>query len=95
VEKGQSSDRAEQALAAFAEAITRPETRRLFENNEVSLEDMIKEQGADAGDLPDNVRSFLNDLSSEEMRLLSTLHATLVEGGFADPAQSAYTLAKF
>ena len=37
MEKG-SSKRADRALAAFAAAISSPENRRLFENNEVSLD---------------------------------------------------------
>jgi hypothetical protein len=98
VAKEGSSKRADRALAAFASAISIPETRRLFENNEVSLEKMIKDQdgGADAGDLPESVRSFLNNLTSEEMRLLARLQETLTDAGFvAEPRDAAFTIAKF
>jgi malate synthase len=97
VEKG-SSKRADRALAAFAAAISSPEIRRLFENNEVSLDKMIKDKDgeADAGDLPESVRSFLNNLTSEEMRLLSRFGETLVNAGFvASPTEAAFTIAKF
>jgi hypothetical protein len=97
VEKG-SSKRADRALAAFAGAISSPENRRLFENNEVSLEKMIKDKDgeADADDLPESVRSFLNNLTGEEMRLLSRFEETLVNAGFvASPTEAAFTIAKF
>jgi hypothetical protein len=97
VEKG-SSKRADRALAAFAGAISSPENRRLFENNEVSLEKMIKDKDgeADADDLPESVRSFLNNLTGEEMRLLSRFEETLVNAGFvASPTDAAFTIAKF
>lgn len=91
-----SSERADRALEAFASAITRPETRRLFENNQVSLEQMISDGGADADDLPASVRAFLDNLSSEEMRLLARMNETLVNAGFvASPQQAAFTIAKF
>jgi hypothetical protein len=93
-----SSKHADRALAAFAAAISSPETRRLFENNEISLEKMIKDKdnGADADALPQEVRSFLNNLTSEEMRLLSRFEETLVNGGFvASPTDAAFTIAKF
>jgi hypothetical protein len=97
VAKG-STKQADRALAAFAGAISSPETRRLFDNNEISLEKMIndKDKDADAGDLPEEVRSFLNNLTSEEMRLLSSFEATLVNSGFvASPTDAAFTIAKF
>ena len=97
MEKG-SSKRADRALAAFAAAISSPEIRRLFENNEVSLEKMIKDKDgeADADDLPESVRSFLNNLTGEEMRLLSRFEETLVNAGFvASPTEAAFTIAKF
>ena len=93
-----SSKRADRALAAFAAAISSPETRRLFENNEISLGKMIKDKDdkADADDLPESVRSFLNNLTSEEMRLLSRFEETLVNAGFvASPTDAAFTIAKF
>jgi hypothetical protein len=94
----QSVKRADRALSAFAGAISSPETRRLFENNEISLEKMIKDKDdkADASDLPEPVRSFLNNLTSEEMRLLSRFEQTLIGAGFvASPEDAAFTLAKF
>jgi hypothetical protein len=97
VERG-SSKRADRALAAFAAAISSPENRRLFENNEVSLEKMIKDKDgeADADDLPESVRSFLNNLTGEEMRLLSRFEETLDNAGFvASPEDAAFTIAKF
>jgi hypothetical protein len=93
-----SSKKADRALAAFASAISTPETRRLFDNNEISLEKMIKDKdaGADADELPEEVRSFLNNLTSEEMRLLSNFQETLVNAGFvASPEEAAFTIAKF
>jgi hypothetical protein len=93
-----NSNRADRALAAFAGAIASPETRRLFENNEVSLEKMIKDkdEGAKADDLPPTVRDFLNNLNGEEMRLLSRMQDTFVDAGFVcSPEQSAFTIAKF
>jgi hypothetical protein len=42
------------------------------------------------------VRSFLNNLTSEEMRLLSRFGETLVNAGFvASPEEAAFTIAKF
>jgi hypothetical protein len=92
------------ALAAFAEAIGRPETRRAFEKNERSLEDILQDKGASGNDLPDSVRAFLDDLSAEEMRLLAHFQVTMVEAGFYEEvpsedmptdAMSGRTLAKF
>jgi hypothetical protein len=93
-----NSNRADRALAAFAGAIASPETRRLFEKNEVPLAKMIKDEDADADadDLPKSVRDFLNNLNGEEMRLLSRMQETFVDAGFvASPEQSAFTIAKF
>jgi len=96
VAKEHGSKGADKALAAFAQAIAAPETRRLFENNEVTLDHMIRDRGADPADLPAEVRTFLNNLTSEEMRLLARMQETFVNAGFvADPTQSAFTLAKF
>jgi hypothetical protein len=94
----ESSKKADKALAAFASAISTPETRRLFDNNEISLERMINDEDADAdaSELPDDVRSFLNNLTSEEMRLLSSFQETLVNAGFvASSSDAPHTIAKF
>jgi hypothetical protein len=93
-----SSKKADRALAAFAQAISKPENRRLFENNELTLEDMINEKDneAHADDLPESVRSFLNNLTNDEMRLLSRFQDTMVNAGFvASPTEAAFTIAKF
>lgn len=96
----ESSDKGMRALAAFADAIGSPETRRAFEKNERSLDAILRDKGASADDLPPSVRAFLDDLSAEEMRLLAHFQATMVEAGYYDDVaddefQSTWTLAKF
>ena len=82
------------ALAAFARAIGDAEKRRAFENNDISLDDLVAEAGGDATHLPHNVRRFLDSLSSEEMRLLANLQSTMTEAGFVERTNSGATLAK-
>jgi hypothetical protein len=100
VDDREKSDKGMRALAAFAQAIGSPETRRAFEKNERTLEQILREKDASADDLPGSVRAFLDDLSAEEMRLLAHFQATMVEAGFyeevaSDELQSVWTLAKF
>jgi hypothetical protein len=77
-------DKALSALAAFAEAIQKPEIRRAFENNELTLAKLLKDEGASVNDLPKRLRSFLDDLSPEEMRVLAHLQTELLAAGLAE-----------
>jgi hypothetical protein len=101
--KGPYSEAAAYALGVFADAIQSAETRQKFvENFDRTLKEVLEDKGAKKEDLPQEVRTFLNGLSLDQLDLLAELQATMVKAGLYDtidePAKDAHhgvaTLAK-
>jgi hypothetical protein len=95
--------RALEALAIWAEAITDPATRRRFERNpEETIDAALQERGHSIADLPDAVVEFFLELSVAELKTLATLQTTMVavrDQGFTSLAEdvevfSAATVSK-
>jgi hypothetical protein len=87
----EGSEAAGKAFRAFMEAIGDPDKRRrLAEHPKETIEG---EAGIDFHDLDPKVQKLLNDLTYEELRLLSRVTSTLSEAGLFEQEQSADSLA--
>lgn len=81
---------AAKAYAVFNEAIADPDRRRALANDP---EGTLREAGVNARELPPQVRRLLDDLSYEELRLLSRYNVALEKSGLLEEQRSATGLA--
>ncbi len=85
----QGSDAALNAFAKFTQVLA---DRKLRERFLKEPEAALKEAGANAEDLPDEVLGFLKALSEEELDLLSRFNREFVAAGLAIRAPSGDTV---
>jgi hypothetical protein len=77
-EKDSREQRALEALAIVAEAITEPRTRdRLNKDLRSTLSDVLAREKRDVDDLPEEVLEFFANLSEEELETLAKLQTTM------------------
>jgi len=102
-EKDPRDQRALEALAIVAEAITEPKTRdRLRKDLRTTLSEELRRENRDVDDLPNEVLEFFASLSEEELEALAKLQSTMTslkEQGFASLVEEVevnprFTLAK-
>ena len=102
-EKDPRDQRALEALAIVAEAITEPKTRdRLRKDLRTTLSEELGRHNRDVDDLPNEVLEFFASLSEEELEALAKLQSTMTalkEQGFASLVEEVevnprFTLAK-
>jgi hypothetical protein len=89
------SKAAGKAYAFFNEAIADPDQRRALANDP---EGTLKRAGVNIRELPTQIRRLLEDLSYEELRVLSRYNAALEKSGLLEEQRSARgysTIAKF
>ena len=89
------SEAAAKAYLVFNEAIADPDRRRALAERP---EETFRDAGVKFGDLPAGVRSFLKDLSYEELRVLARYNATLEKANLLQEQRSAgrfATICKF
>jgi hypothetical protein len=86
---------AAKAYGVFNEAIADPDRRRALASNP---EGTLKAEGVKVADLPAPIRRLLEDLSYEELRVLSRYNVALEKSGLLDQRHSAggvSTICKF
>jgi hypothetical protein len=98
-EKDPRDQRALEALAIVAEAITEPRTRdRLRKDLRATLSEELRRENRDVDDLPDEVIEFFASLSEEELEALAKLQSTMTalkEQGFASLVEEVEVNPKF
>jgi len=77
---------AAKAYAVFNEAIADPDRRRALANDP---EGTLKDAGVRPSELPTQIRRLLEDLSYEELRLLSRYNIALEKSGLLQEQRSA------
>lgn len=84
------------ALAAFAKAIKKPNTRQQLAAGDVTIDAAIQQEGGDPNDLDDSVKGFLNrHKTASELKLLSDLSDTMINAELSEQTTGRRTLAKF
>lgn len=89
------SKAAAKAYAFFNEAIADPEQRRALANDPDAA---LKQAGIKPNELPTPIRRLLEDLSYEELRVLSRYNVALEKSGLMQEQQAASglsTICKF